>query len=140
MRADRQMERNDVRKIVRLCAGVATVAWRMGRQILDAETGEPKDGLDGRAVAKLARYLTSLEGALSDVGIQIVGDYEGRPRSDGDAVKVVSYENRTDLKCDTYIETLLPTVRWTDDEGKTYLLQQAETVVGCPEEAQGTNA
>ena len=128
------------KQLVRLYTGVATNVWRMRRQILDTETGEPKDGLDGRVVAKLARYLASLEGALSDAGVQVVGDYEGKVRDDGDAVKVISYEKRADLKCDTYIETLLPTVRWTDGDGKTRLLQQAETVVGCPEEAQDANA
>ena len=127
------------KQIVRLYTGVATNVWRMRRQILDAETGEPKEHLDGRAAAKLARYLASLEGALADAGVQVIGDYEGRPRDDGDAVKVVSYETRADLKCDTYIETLLPTVRWTNGKGSTRLLQQAETVVGCPDEAQGGN-
>ncbi|MBR1871358.1 MAG: hypothetical protein IJ802_05985 [Kiritimatiellae bacterium] len=119
-------------RISKLYATIATNVWRMKRQIIDAETNEPKDNLDGRAVAKLARYLTSLCGALEDAGIQIIGDYDGKPHDDGNAVKVIAYEDRADLNRDEYIETLLPTVRWTNEQGQTRLLQQAEVVVGRP--------
>ena len=70
--------------------------------------------------------------ALEDAGVQVIGDYSGKPHDEGDAVKVISYEDRADLKRDEYIETLLPTVRWTNEQGQTRLLQQAEVVVGRP--------
>ena len=120
------------KKLIKLYSTVATSMWRMRRQIIDTETKEPKESLDGRVIAKLARYLESLYGALSDAGIQVVGDYEGKAQDDGDAVKVIAYEDRPDMKRDEYIETLLPTVRWTNEDGKTRLLQQAEVVVGRP--------
>ena len=120
------------KKLVKLYSTIATNVWRMKNQILDTETKEPKDGLDGRSVAKIARYLASLNGALEDVGVQVVGDYNGKPHDEGNAVKVISYEDRADLKRDEYIETLLPTVRWTNEQGQTRLLQQAEVVVGRP--------
>ncbi len=120
------------KKLVRLYSTIATNVWRMRNQILDTETKEPKETLDDRAVAKLARYLASLDGALEDAGVQVVGDYNGKPHDEGNAVKVISYEDRADLKRDEYIETLLPTVRWTNEQGQTRLLQQAEVVVGRP--------
>lgn len=125
----------DEKHLFKLYSTIATNVWRMKNQILDTETNEPKDGLDGRAVAKLARYLSSLDGALEDAGVRVVGDYNGKPHDEGNAVKVISYEDRADLKRYEYIETLLPTVRWTDENGQTRLLQQAEVVVGRPADA-----
>jgi hypothetical protein len=122
----------DEKHLFKLYSSIATNVWRMKNQILDMETKEPKDGLDGRSVAKIARYLASLDGALEDAGVQVVGDYNGKPHDEGNAVKVISYEDRADLKRDEYIETLLPTVRWTNEQGQTRLLQQAEVVVGRP--------
>ena len=126
------------KKLVKFYSTIATNVWRMKNQIFDTETNEPKDGLDGRSVAKLARYLASLDGALEDAGVRVVGDYNGKPHDEGNAVKVISYEDRADLKRDEYIETLLPTVRWTNENGQTRLLQQAEVVVGRPA-ATGSN-
>lgn len=123
---------SEEKKLVKLYSSIATNVWRMKNQILDTETKEPKDGVDGRVVGKLARYLASLDGALEDAGVQVVGDYNGKPHDEGNAVKVISYEDRADLKRDEYIETLLPTVRWTNERGQTRLLQQAEVVVGRP--------
>lgn len=120
----------DEKRLFKLYSTIATNVWRMKNQIFDTETKEPKDGVDGRVVAKIARYLTSLDGALEDAGIQVISDYNGKPHDEGDAVKVISYEDRADLKRDEYIETLLPTVRWTNEQGQTRLLQQAEVVVG----------
>ncbi len=120
------------RKLARLFSTIATNVWRMKNQLLDAETGEPKDGLGGRSAAKLARYLASLDGALEDAGVQVVGDYSGKPHDEGDAVKVISYEDRPDLRRAEYIETLLPTIRWTNEQGQARLLQLAEVVVGRP--------
>ena len=122
----------DEKRLFKLYSTIATNMWRMKNQILDTETKEPKDGLDGRSVAKIARYLASLDGALEDAGVQVVGDYNGKPHDEGNAVKVISYEDRADLKRDEYIETLLPTVRWTNEQGQTRLLQRAEVVVGRP--------
>lgn len=120
------------KKLVKLYSTIATNVWRMKNQIFDTETKEPKEELDGRSVAKIARYLASLDGALEDAGVQVVGDYNGKPHDEGNAVKVISYEDRADLKRDEYIETLLPTVRWTNEQGQARLLQQAEVVVGRP--------
>ena len=120
------------KKLVKLYSTIATNVWRMKNQIFDTETKEPKDGVDGRVVGKLARYLASLDGALEDAGVQVVGDYNGKPHDEGNAVKVISYEDRSDLKRDEYIETLLPTVRWMNEQGQMRLLQQAEVVVGRP--------
>ena len=122
----------DEKRLFKLCSTIATNVWRMKNQILDTETKEPKAELKGQAVAKIARYLASLDGALEDAGVQVVGDYNGKPHDEGNAVKVISYEDRADLKRDEYIETLLPTVRWTNEQGQTRLLQQAEVVVGRP--------
>ena len=81
-------------------------------------------------MTRLAKYLESLDGALEDARVQVKGDYVGHPYDEGDAVKVITFEDRKDLTRDEYVETLLPTVRWTDKDGKPRLLQQAEVVVG----------
>ena len=94
------------------------------------KTKEPKEELGERAVTRLAKYLESLDGALEDARVQVKGDYVGHPYDEGDAVKVITFEDRKDLTRDEYVETLLPTVRWTDKDGKPRLLQQAEVVVG----------
>lgn len=117
-------------ELIKVFKTFATNVWRMQKIILDIETKEPKEELGERAVAKLARYLESLNGALEDARIQTVGNYEGKTYSEGDAVKVLSFEERKDLVKDEYIETLIPTVRWIDNKGKHVLLQQAEVVVG----------
>lgn len=112
------------RQLTKLYTTFATNAWRLKRQILDAETGEPKEGFE-----RVARYVASMEGALEDAQVKTV-DYDGRPYDEGDAVKVITFESRADLKRDEYVETLLPTVQWTNAEGKMTLLQMAEVVVG----------
>lgn len=117
-------------ELTKLYKTFATVVWRMRNVIMDTETNEPKEELQERSVAKLARYLESIDGALEDARIQIRGDYVGKPYDEGDAVKVITFEDRSDLTCDEYVEVLTPTVRWTDKEGRSRLLQQAEVVVG----------
>ena len=111
---------------------LATTVWRLHNVVIDtAGTNEPRESLDERAVSRVAKYLETLEGALEDVNVQIKGDYEGRPYDEGDAVKVISFEDRKDLARDEYIETLLPTVRLVSKAGALLkVLQQAEVVVG----------
>lgn len=117
-------------ELTKLYKTFATTVWRMRNVILDTETKEPKEELGERAVTRLAKYLESLDGALEDARVQVKGDYVGHPYDEGDAVKVITFEDRKDLTRDEYVETLLPTVRWTDKDGKPRLLQQAEVVVG----------
>lgn len=126
------------KELTKLYKTFATTVWRMRNVLLDTETGEPKDfssfapseDLCERNISKLAKYIDSLAGALEDAHVQIKGDYVGKPYDEGDAVKVITFEDRQDLIRDEYIETLTPTVRWTDKDGKSRLLQQAEVVVG----------
>ena len=118
------------KELTRLYKTIATTVWRMKNVILDTETGDPKEELSDRHISKLAKYLESLDGALEDAHVQVKGDYTGKPYDEGDAVKVITFEDRQDLTRDEYIETLTPTVRWTDKDGKPRLLQQAEVVVG----------
>ena len=116
--------------LTRLYKTFATTVWRMRNVIIDTETNEPKESLDERAISRMAKYLESLDGALEDARVQVKGDYVGQPYDEGDAVKVISFEDRNDLSRDEYIETLLPTVRWMDKDGNSRLIQQAEVVVG----------
>lgn len=118
------------KELTKLYKTFATTVWRMRNVVMDAETGEPKEELGDRAVSRLAKYLDSLDGALEDAHVQVKGDYTGQPYDEGDAVKVITFEDRQDLARDEYVETLTPTVRWTDKDGKPRLLQQAEVVVG----------
>lgn len=118
--------------LTKLYKTFATTVWRMRNVLLDTETGEPKEELGERNISKLAKYLESLEGALEDAHVQIKGDYVGKPYDEGDAVKVITFEDRQDLKRDEYIKTYVPTVRWTNEQGQTRLLQQAEVDVGRP--------
>lgn len=131
-------------KLEKLYSNVATNIWRIKNQILaednsggDGETY--KDSLDERAVSKIARYINSLMTALNDGGVEIVSDYVGKPHHEGSAIKVVSYEDRQDLSRDEYVEVLMPTVRWTNSQGQTRLLQPAEVVVGRPKNPPAEN-
>ncbi len=129
-------------KSEKLYANIATNIWRIKNQILDEEgkkDGVLKEELDERAIAKVGRYINSLETAMANGGIEVIGDYEGKPHREGSAVKVISYEERQDLKEDTYIEVLMPTVRLTNSEGQTRLLQPAEVVIGRPKSGQAEN-
>lgn len=112
------------RQLTRLYVTFATNVWRLRRQVLDTETGEPKEGFE-----RVARYVASLAGALEDASVTIE-DYDGRPYDAGDAVKAIAFEPREDLRRDEYVETLLPTVRWKNAQGKQVFLQLAEVVVG----------
>ena len=136
---DSRQSGTDEKRLFKLYSTIATTVWRMKRQILDAETGEPKDGIDGRSVEKLARYLYSLDGALSDVGVEVV-DYDNKPRDDGDAVKVVTSEPRKNLKRREYVETYLPTVRLRSNDGNVRILQVAEVCVGVPTGEENNNS
>lgn len=118
------------KELTKLYKTFATTVWRMRNLIIDTESGEPKEELNERSISKIAKYLESLDGALEDAHVQVKGDYTGKPYDEGDAVKVITFEDRQDLTRDEYIETLTPTVRWTDKNGKPRLLQQAEVVVG----------
>ena len=124
----------------RLYKTIATTVWRMRKVIMDPTgSGDPRESLDERGVLRMAKYLETLDGVLEDARIQIKGDYEGCPYDEGDAVKVVTFEERKDLSRDEYVETLLPTVRWIDKDGKANLLQQAEVVVGKATASEKTN-
>lgn len=118
------------KELTKLYKTFATTVWRMRNVIIDTETNEPKEEISERSISKLAKYLESLDGALEDAHVQVKGDYTGQPYDEGDAVKVITFEDRQDLSRDEYIETLTPTIRWTDKDGKPRLLQQAEVVVG----------
>ena len=118
--------------LTRLYKTFATTVWRMRNALLDTETGEAKEELSARTIEKLVRYTETLGGALEDAHVSIKGDYAGKPYDEGDAVKVIAFEERADLKRDEYTETLTPTVRWTDNAGHPRLLQLAEVVVGKP--------
>ncbi len=118
------------KELTRIYKTFATTVWRMKNVLLDTETGEPKEELNERSIARLAKYLETLDGALEDAHVTTKGDYVGKAYDEGEAVKVIAFEDRKDLSRDEYIETLIPTVRWTNGEGKMRLLQQAEVVVG----------
>lgn len=124
-------------RLEKLYANVATNIWRIKNQLLaednsDGDGESYKETLDERAIGKIVRYINSLMTALENGGVEVVGDLVGKPHREGSAVKVVSYEDRQDLKRDEYVEVLMPTVRWTNSQGQTRLLQAAEVVVGRP--------
>lgn len=132
-------------KLEKLYSNVATNIWRIKNQILAEDNSEGdceayKESLDERAVSKIARYINSLMTALKDGGVEIVSDYVGKPHREGSAIRVVSYEERQDLSRDEYVEVLMPTVRWTNSQGQTRLLQPAEVVVGHPKNLPSENA
>jgi len=131
-------------KLEKLYSNVATNIWRIKNQILAEDNSEGdsetyKESLDERAVSKIARYINSLMTALNNGGVEIVSDFVGKPHREGSAVKVVSYEDRQDLTQDEYVEVLMPTVRWTNSQGQTRLLQPAEVVVGRPKNPQASS-
>ena len=131
-------------KLEKLYSNVATNIWRIKNQILAEDNSDGngeayKESLDERAVSKIARYVNSLMTALKDGGVEVVSDYVGKPHREGSAVRVVSYEERQDLSRDEYVEVLMPTVRWTNPQGQTRLLQPAEVVVGRPKNPPAEN-
>lgn len=130
-RAEIKLSEND-QKLAKLYSTFATTIWRMRNRIIDPETGEPKQELKERSVSMLARDLSRIDDVLKDAGVEIKADYDGKTHDEGNAVNVISYEDRPGIDHDIYVETLRPTVRWTNEEGTTLILQKAEVVVGRP--------
>lgn len=118
------------RELTKLFKTFATTVWRMRNVLYAPGAKDHKCSIEERGISRLARYVETLNGALEDAHVQVKGDYNGNPYDEGDAVKVITFEDRPDLARDEYIETFTPTIRWTDKDGKPRLLQQAEVVVG----------
>lgn len=127
------------KELVKLYKTFATTVWRMRNIVFTnvdepGQEPEPREELNERSVAKLARYIESIYGALEDAHVTIKGDYVGTQYDENDAVKVVSTTYPEGQKKSEYTEVLTPTVRWKDKDGKVRLLQQAEVVVAKPVE------
>lgn len=112
-------------ELTRMYSTIADNVWRLHRKVFD-EDGEPEAGMKG-----IAKFVEKIEDSLKEARIEIV-DFDGKAYDEGDAVKVIAFEDRNDLKHAEVTETLRPTVRWTDASGRVRILKQAEVIVGRP--------
>lgn len=109
-------------EIAKLFKAVGTAVWKLERRMVNEETKEPKDEF-----RKVWRHVEAIHDALADIGVEIV-DWTGRRYDEGLPLKVVSEEERADLKEPEIIETMLPTIRFRQQAQ----IQMGEVIVGRP--------
>ena len=109
-------------EIAKLFKAVGTAVWKLERRMLNEETKEPKDEF-----RKVWRHVEAIQDALTDIGVNVI-DWTGRRYDEGLPLKVVSEEERADLKEPEIIETMLPTIRFRQQAQ----IQMGEVIVGRP--------
>ncbi len=109
-------------EIAKLFKAVGTAVWKLERRMLDEETKEPKGEF-----RKVWRHVEAIQDALTDIGVDII-DWTGRRYDEGLPLKVVSEEERDDLKEPEITETMLPTIRFRQQAQ----IQMGEVIVGRP--------
>ncbi len=122
-------------EIAKLFKAVGTAVWKLERRMLNEGTKEPKEVriIDNATNAeigdfrKLWRHVEAIQDALTDIGVDVI-DWTGRRYDEGLPLKVVSEEERADLKEPEIIETMLPTIRFRQQAQ----IQMGEVIVGRP--------
>ena len=109
-------------EIAKLFKAVGTAVWKLERRMLNEETKEPKDEFH-----KVWRHVEAIQDALKDIGVEVV-DWTGHRYDEGMSLKVVTEEERVDLKEPEIIETMLPTIRFRQQAQ----IQMGEVIVGRP--------
>ena len=110
------------RELVKLFCAVGTAVWKLEGRMLDAETGEAKEGY-----RRVWRHVEAIKDALAGIGVETI-DWTGKRYDEGMSLKVVSEEERAGVKEPEIVETLLPTIRFR----QRVQLQQGEVVVSRP--------
>lgn len=111
-----------------LLADCATRLWRLRRRITDPQ-GRPLSEYQGAW-----SYVDKLWTAMEQGGVKII-DHTGEIWHDGLAINMLSAEPRPDLRRETIIETVRPTVYYRDIH-----LQMGQVIVGLPAPASTTGA
>jgi hypothetical protein len=100
-------------------ATAATSLWRAQRRLAQFEG-------DGQGTRQVRRYLRATEDALRAAGV-IIQDHDGIEYHPGLVLEVKAWVDRSDLKVDTVLETVRPSLYAGDR-----LLQMGQVIVGCP--------
>ncbi len=106
-----------------LLVETGTGLWRFRRDLVDRESGEPREGMQ-----HALRRVEMLLDAWESFGF-CLRDHTGEvlPDSGAYGLKVITYEPLSGLEQETVIETVRPTILFRDE-----LLQLGEVVVGIP--------
>lgn len=112
--------RDDLRFLSTLC----TRLWHFERQLERVAQNEPSESHD-----RLVRRFESVTEALRESDIEIL-DHDGQPYDSGLTLTVLQYEPREDLKRETIIETVKPSLRVRG------ILIPGEVIVGQPPVAE----
>ncbi len=121
--------------IAKLFKAVGTAVWKLERRMLNEGTKEPKEVriIDNATDAeigdfrKLWRHVEAIQDALTDIGVDVI-DWTGHRYDEGMSLKVVTEEERVDLKKPEITETLVPTIRFRQQ----VQIQMGEVIVGRP--------
>jgi hypothetical protein len=103
---------------------IALHAWRAEIRMIDRQTRTPLEEM-----RRVYRHIEALIDTLKELDIKII-DPQGRKYDSGMALKVIGFEDRTDLDSETIIETVRPSISWRNQ----FLLQMGEVIVGRPAE------
>jgi hypothetical protein len=106
-----------------LLVETGTGLWRFRRDLVDRESGEPREGMQ-HALRRLEMLLDAWEAygfCLRDHTGEVL------PDSGAYGLKVITYEPTSGLQQEIVIETIRPTILFRDE-----LLQMGEVVVGIP--------
>ena len=113
--------------ILRLLKATANAVWKLKGRMIDVETNEPKEEF-----RKVWRHVETIADALSEIGVETI-DWTGRRYDDGMSLKVIAEEESEGAKTPEIAETLLPTIRFRNEErGIQAEIQKGEVVVRRP--------
>ena len=108
----------------RILCDVAVRLWRIERRLkklLAAGQGASADEIEW-----LSRRFSDVMGTLGEGGLEVL-DHTGEKYDSGLSVRVLEYEPRPDLSCETIIETVRPSLLWRGQ------WNGGEVIVGKPQ-------
>jgi hypothetical protein len=106
---------------VKALVSIATNVWRSKKKMMDAATGEIREGMK-----PVDRHIEAIRRNLLEVGIQI-HDHTGETYDEGQPMKVIATKPTRGPERQHVSETLLPSIFWNNR-----LIQNGEIEIATP--------
>ena len=113
--------------IIKGLTAIANSAWRAKTKMVDPTTGEPHE-----AMTRVYKDIDRIYRHLEDIGFRI-RNHTGDPYDDGQPMKVVTSEPRSEATRKYVLTTLLPTIYWND-----HIIQHGEIEIAVPPSANNS--